>query len=76
MGIEILTGTSFNGRWSRPPRRISLEQASSEIAAAFNCTPEEARDSLLRHNYASGIGPDGSRDWRIAGMGYDEEERW
>ena len=55
-----------------PPRRIPMAQACEEMAKYWNCTPENARESLLKHGYASSP----NRDWRVAGRGFDEGEKW
>jgi len=81
---EVIVGTiyqqSFGGptRWltsnveSKNPIRITMRQACEEMALYWNCTPENARESLLKHGYASSP----NRDWRVAGRGFDEGEKW
>lgn len=54
------------------PRRIPMAQACDEMAKYWNCTPENARESLLKHGYASSP----NRDWRVVGRGFDEGEKW
>jgi len=55
-----------------PPVRITMRQACEEMALYWNCTPENARESLLKHGYASSP----NRDWRVVGRGFDEGEKW
>lgn len=54
------------------PKRITMSEACAEMAAYWNCTPENARESLLKHGYASSP----KRDWRVAGRGFDESDSW
>lgn len=54
------------------PRRVSMQQACAEMAKYWNCTVENARESLLKHGYASSP----LRDWRVVGRGFDEGEVW
>jgi len=42
------------------------------MAKYWNCTVENARESLLKHGYASSP----LRDWRVVGRGFDEGEVW
>jgi len=49
-----------------------MRQACEEMALYWNCTPENAREPLLKHGYASSP----LRDWRVAGRGFDEGEEW
>jgi len=58
--------------WLGEPTRITMHQACQEMALYWNCTPENARESLLKHGYASSP----NRDWRVAGRGFDEGEKW
>ena len=54
------------------PKRITLDEACEEMAKYWNCTPENARESLEKHGYASSP----NRDWRMAGRGFDEGDVW
>lgn len=71
---EVITGFAYGGRWgtTKPPVRMSMEQACIEMSKYWNCTPENARESLLKHGYASSP----LRDWRVVGRGFDEGEVW
>jgi hypothetical protein len=60
------------GETPKNPRRIPMAQACEEMAKYWNCTPNNARESLLKHGYASSP----NRDWRVAGRGFDEGEKW
>ena len=62
----------FADETSRNPIRITMQQACEEMALYWNCTVENARESLLKHGYASSP----SRDWRVVGRGFDEGEVW
>ena len=81
---EVIVGQiyqqSFGGptRWlfsnveTKNPRRIPMSEACAEMAKYWNCTPEDARESLLKHGYASSP----NRDWRVVDRGYNEQEKW
>lgn len=68
---EVIVGRSHIGRWVNT-KRITLDQACEEMAKYWNCTPEDARESLEKHGYASSP----NRDWRMAGRGFDEGDVW
>lgn len=77
--MEVITGTIKFAGFGRcgwitnpPPTRITLDEACAEMASYWNCTPENARESLLKHGYASSP----KRDWRVAGRGFDEGDSW
>ncbi len=78
MEQEVIVGRSYRGRWVKTnverdnPKRITLDEACEEMAKYWNCTPENARQSLKKHGYASSP----NRDWRLVGRGFDEGERW
>ena len=57
---------------TKPPVRMSIQQACEEMALYWNCAPENARESLLKHGYASSP----LRDWRVADRGYNEDQVW
>jgi len=63
-------------RWAdetpKNPKRITMEQACEEMAKYWRCTHENARESLLKHGYASSP----NRDWRVVGRGYNEDQVW
>jgi len=76
---QVIVGQSYGGKWVRfadetpkNPTRIPMVQACEEMALYWRCTPENARESLLKHGYASSP----NRDWRVVGRGFDEGERW
>lgn len=78
MEQEVIVGKAYMGRWvvtniqSQNPRRMSLTEACEDMAKYWNCTPENARESLLKHGFASSP----LRDWRLVGRGFDEGETW
>jgi len=57
---------------TKPPIRITMQQACEEMAKYWRCTVENARESLLKHGYASSP----NRDWRVVGRGFDEFDKW
>lgn len=72
-------GLGEKSRWlnyeNRPnlnPKRVSLAAACAEMAVYWNCTPENARESLLKHGYASSP----KRDWRVVDRGCNEDQQW
>ena len=71
---QVIVGQSYQCRWMRtvPTKRITMEQACEEMAKYWRCTPDSARESLLKHGYASSP----NRDWRVVGRGFDEGEVW
>jgi hypothetical protein len=71
---QVIVGQAYQCRWMTkvPTKRIPMAQACAEMAKYWRCTPEDARESLLKHGYASSP----SRDWRVVGRGFDEGERW
>ena len=62
----------FADETPKNPTRITMRQACEEMALYWNCTPENARESLLKHGYASSP----LRDWRVADRGYNEDQVW
>ena len=81
---EVIVGKIYQKGWAsgttwlitnveeQNPRRITLDEACDEMAKYWKCTPENARESLLKHGYASSP----NRDWRLVGRGFDEGESW
>ena len=81
---QVIVGKTYQQGWGKGtawlktnieaqnPKRITMEEACEEMAKYWNCTPENARESLLKHGYASSP----NRDWRMAGRGFDEGDVW
>lgn len=79
----VFVGKTWMGTWVQDPKffpngleKITLAEASEQVAKHFNCTAKNARESLLRHGYASQ--PD--RHWAVESdaikgvMGYTERD--
>lgn len=49
-----------------------IKQKVGDAKEGWRCTPENARESLLKHGYASSP----NRDWRVADRGYNEDQVW
>jgi len=71
---QVIAGFAYGGRWgtAKPTARLTMQQACEEMALYWNCTPENARESLLKHGYASSP----LRDWRVVDRGYNEDQVW
>ena len=65
----VLCGKTIGGRWldkATPAfpeviREMPLEQAAREVAEHFNCTEQDAVNSLVKYGYAS----EPNRHWAI-----------
>lgn len=71
---QVIVGQAYQCRWIRtkPPIRITMQQACEEMSKYWRCTVENARESLLKHGYASSP----LRDWRVVDRGYNEDQVW
>lgn len=53
--------STWETRGGHTIREITMEEATTQIAHHFNCTPEDARESLLKWGYAS----EPNRHWAV-----------
>lgn len=79
--VVVFFGDTAGGRWSRCDdiKELTLDEASQQVASHFNCTVENARESLLRNGYASACkGTGGTKHWHVKGGNVQgtREDRW
>lgn len=66
----VIVGFTGGGRWIKNTTHfpnglieMPIDQACQEIAKHFKCTAEDARESLLKHKFASSQ----NRHWHLKG---------